>query len=450
MTQCVYIWLVAAMAVAQPKVVVLPLSRSADVPADVVSKLDGAVFTELAERRQLTAVRADKLKGTDALATPQSTDAIALADKALREGALETAVRSLEKYIATLERAQAQSAVHELADAYLLLSTAQFQRANDDEGQKALDAFVRLRPDRELQGDYPPLFVRLHKSTRDRQRSKAHGEIKIDVDATNAEVSLNGRALGVAPVVIQNVPAGTHYLSVKLDGRQAVRRVESNGSDAKTHRFFLGVGSRKVLASNRLDAREKSALAEVARAENADAVVAGVVMAGNNEWTLYTVIVNSRGEGNLLGQYSVDRDLLSANVEAGKLAERALDMLRRGIKDDIVNQIVPGMVPESVVVVDAFTPGMAERVAGTAIPVVIGTPPPPPQPAEALVATPIRPYAEPLIAERDQNQATVSKPIYKRWWFWTIVGVAVVGGAATATALVVTAKVDRVSVGASW
>jgi hypothetical protein len=45
------------------------------------------------------------------------------------------------------------------------------------------------------------------------------------------------------------------------------------------------------------------------------------------------------------------------------------------------------------------------------------------QPAGALVAQPAQPQAE------------SSGPVYTKWWFWTIIGVVVVGGAVTAIAL---------------
>jgi hypothetical protein len=59
--------------------------------------------------------------------------------------------------------------------------------------------------------------------------------------------------------------------------------------------------------------------------------------------------------------------------------------------------------------------------------------------------------AAPVSASR--SDAPTSKaaavPVYKQWWLWTILGVAVAGGA-VATALVLTAKVGDVSVNAQW
>ena len=60
--------------------------------------------------------------------------------------------------------------------------------------------------------------------------------------------------------------------------------------------------------------------------------------------------------------------------------------------------------------------------------------------AETLALEATRPGAgsnpggPPLIEKPAQGQAGSddSPPLYKRWWFWTIVGAAVVGGAATA------------------
>jgi tetratricopeptide (TPR) repeat protein len=55
---------------------------------------------------------------------------------------------------------------------------------------------------------------------------------------------------------------------------------------------------------------------------------------------------------------------------------------------------------------------------------------PPPQPAVPLTPTAIEPTAPPapLQLTAPPPGATAEAPIYKRWWFWTAVGVAVVGG----------------------
>lgn len=493
---------------ATPKIVVLPLSRSPDVPPQVVQKLDQAVLTELAERRGVSASRPEKLKGTDTLAVPTASDALRTAEQNLNDGSLDTTIKALDKYIEKLERALPGSAVGELSDAYLLLSKAHFQKANDDEGQRALEAAIRLRPDRELEGDYPPLFLRLYRTARENLQKRSLAELTIEADASNAELLLNGRLLGTGPVVVRHVPPGTHFVVARIDGRQAVRRIELGADEQRTHRFFLGVGQRRVLPSNRLDAREKGTLGEVARVEGADAVLAGILVSGDNDYSLHMVLVNQRGQGALVGRHTVDKDLLSANIEAGRLAEKVISMSSRGFRDEVLQQVVPGMIAETTASLEAFAPGKEHIVSfGGSTPSVNSTsaatslapqpsasdelPTKPstksgalPQPTSASAtnvsaanssatnssaaskapepiytsaivaapAAPIRPSPQyaPLPAEPVEASADVGPPIYKRWWFWTVIGVVVVGGAAAATTVALTAKVDRVSVIASW
>ncbi len=66
------------------------------------------------------------------------------------------------------------------------------------------------------------------------------------------------------------------------------------------------------------------------------------------------------------------------------------------------------------------------------------------QPAGAYPGTPGPPGYQPgadqqpagaLVAQPSQPQPASSGPVYTKWWFWTIVGVVVVGGIVTAVAL---------------
>ena len=51
-----------------------------------------------------------------------------------------------------------------------------------------------------------------------------------------------------------------------------------------------------------------------------------------------------------------------------------------------------------------------------------------PEPAPTLTAAPVQPVAP----------QPESKPVYKKWWFWTVIGVVVAGGAAAGVAVALT------------
>ncbi len=65
---------------------------------------------------------------------------------------------------------------------------------------------------------------------------------------------------------------------------------------------------------------------------------------------------------------------------------------------------------------------------------------PAPIPPKQIVAAPSapEPATAPASAPAPAPEVEASTPVYKKWWLWTIVGVVVAGGAATAVALVLT------------
>jgi tetratricopeptide (TPR) repeat protein len=70
---------------------------------------------------------------------------------------------------------------------------------------------------------------------------------------------------------------------------------------------------------------------------------------------------------------------------------------------------------------------------GTTQPLPI-TPEPGPRPAESPAVAPPPPSEHPILISKDSptSKSERSKPIYTKWWLWTIVGVVVAGGVVAA------------------
>ena len=87
---------------------------------------------------------------------------------------------------------------------------------------------------------------------------------------------------------------------------------------------------------------------------------------------------------------------------------------------------------------DAKAPSVSDTAGATAPPTPPGAPVPGARPGAA--ANPIAPEATPAVlppvradlVTSSKTPEPVSPPLYARWWLWTAVGVAVVGGAAAA------------------
>lgn len=66
---------------------------------------------------------------------------------------------------------------------------------------------------------------------------------------------------------------------------------------------------------------------------------------------------------------------------------------------------------------------------------------PPAPPAAALSVSPAPPAAAPALPARESpavSEIHRSRPVYKRWWFWTVIGGVVVAGVATGLAVALT------------
>jgi tetratricopeptide (TPR) repeat protein len=83
----------------------------------------------------------------------------------------------------------------------------------------------------------------------------------------------------------------------------------------------------------------------------------------------------------------------------------------------------------------AATPTPTPMVPAPAAPAAPAVPAPPPAPRSAIVATPSPSGAQSSsssidLAARAPEPEAPSTPFYTRWWFWTLVGLAVAGGGA--------------------
>lgn len=472
-----------ADAVAAPavRVVYVPISPLDEEAKAFTARIDEVLLTELSDRKRVYMMqhKSDGSDGTTdvlAAANPQHDDWVSEAARQESGGRVDAAVATLQKYIMDVERRPYSANLGLLGRARLALAAAQFKRGKEDEGQKALDELVRLRPDLEVPvSSYPPLFVRLHAKALQKARDSASASLTIEAP-DGAVVTLNGRSVSIAGFV--DVPAGTHYVAMTAAGKQIVRTVTLRSKDNKTVTFGAASAA-GLLAQNRFDKRTKRALGAIADAEGAPYAVSGVAAVVGDSVLVRLVFVASTGLGAPLGEFSIDKDLLSATVEASKMADKvtaAVDSaptapdlvpLLAGVKlagePALLSYFGPGTLaaPQIVSLNAPSTPnkrpvlggsdaGAPNEIAPAAKGQTVFVPPPPPDTADEeetryrrIIAAPDTPGAN-----RSTTYA-VSKPAYKQWWLWTIVG-AVVVGAGVATGLVLTAKVGDVAVNAEW
>ncbi|MCP4917586.1 MAG: PEGA domain-containing protein [Proteobacteria bacterium] len=141
---------------------------------------------------------------------------------------LQDAVRGLEEGIP----ATGQTA--DLLDAYLLLALAQTGMGELDAARAAYREVVTLDPSRELDPiSYPPDVVDAYVAVRADVMASGTGVLRVQADGEEVEVIVDGQSVGLAPVAINDLPAGVHHVYATADGGlRAYQRVEiSTGAE---------------------------------------------------------------------------------------------------------------------------------------------------------------------------------------------------------------------------
>ncbi|MCC6809147.1 MAG: hypothetical protein IT381_17090 [Deltaproteobacteria bacterium] len=454
----------AARAENPVRLVYAPMTTLDERSKKLAEEMDKALLTELNDRKRLTVVEreapasaGDNYMGVAAVHAAWVHDA----DKAITQGKNDQAVALLQRYLRDVTNKPETANLSELGRAYLLLSVAHFRRGKEDDGHDALDELVRLRPDVEVPASaYPPLFVRLHQKATARWKDKSDATLVIEAP-DNAVITLNGRAVPVG--TITEVPAGFHYVALSAGIKQIVRKIEVLSGEVKQVQFGA-LAPKGALSGNRFDTATKRALAGVADRQGAPFIVTAVGAVMGNELVMKVLFVNSAGEGGSLGDFSVDLDMLSASVEASKIADRVLTALDRPPTDiEIAPLLSTAQVTGQMQTLSFFAAATeAVSIAPTANkPAVTVAEPKPETAPKVLVVPQIEPREDPpatgfrpiTVVPGETPSATVTsskpKPVYKQWWLWTLIGVAVAGGLVPVI-IYVTAPVGNVAVNADW
>jgi len=166
------------------------------------------------------------------------------AHKAMKEKRFSEARISFKKAIElALERPE-RAQFGQVFDAYVGWAVASVEDGDEEEARLLLRVLARLAPNYVLPRNLPPVFKREFERAKLFINKQPKGSISIESMA-GAVVFLNGQPVGIAPVVVANLPYGTHYVSVEgqhFDMRFG-RAVELNSARAQVR----GIPKKMVL-----------------------------------------------------------------------------------------------------------------------------------------------------------------------------------------------------------
>ncbi len=131
-----------------------------------------------------------------------------------------------------------------LTDAYKNLALAYFNAGFDFDARKKIKVFAHLRPEAELDPEQFPKELReLYASEAGKVKKGGPGKLTVEADVEGATVVIDGEEKGSAPVTVEDVGYGYHYLVVRApNGTAASEQIRVKGR-GKEQSFEIELGN---------------------------------------------------------------------------------------------------------------------------------------------------------------------------------------------------------------
>lgn len=286
----------------------------------------------------------------------------------------------------------------------------------------------------------------------DAHDARHRGSLDIRTTPKDAQVLVNGNA-HKAPVSLSKLPAGDYYIRVMapgyttydtvltLKGGEKLDVVLGGGAPKSAGQAELLNGLRQKAMAQNFDKAFYEDAQTLGKTLKADYIVVGAFKSERRESTFYPLVfhVSSARMGQVT-PVEMAHDLSDSDSAISRSYRNVERAMTRDFPDTV---LAPGFVLGQTPAVAAQpepAPERSRRAARAAEPVEERAPAP-----AAPVAPPMTFGAGQLLLSADdaakaqedsteeESFAEIEKtPVWKAWWFWTIIGVVVVGGGVTA------------------
>ncbi len=331
--------LASALASAErPKVVLVPFGTGEGATETQAAKFTRLVGDELKNREEVDLVPAPATRVEKAApaaakksgSAAEATFAFEAGKKALADLKFEDAMAQLKKGIEASLSDPASCDFPAVIDATISLAAAAFRAGDEHEAKNALVTLARLDPNYQLPQGYPPVFTREFEKAKKKVDKSPKGSINVDGPG-GATAFVDGRDLGMVPVLEENLAAGTHYVKVEgTHGEKFGQTVEVKAGTVKVKANFPGAPKEKeggpvveprIAAS--IDEETKRQVAAYAKAAGAEyALVAHIYRTGEAQLTAGPALYSAKKGGFVaLLPVAFDDAVLTATVEAFKVAD---------------------------------------------------------------------------------------------------------------------------------
>jgi hypothetical protein len=271
----------------------------------------------------------------------------------------------------------------ELADAMMELAVAQHQKGKTGPMQQTLRRLLTWRSTYQPDGNIPPQMNDALEAARQQVSQLPQAQIKIDSDPPGAQVFVDGDYIGVAPTTASGLAVGEHYVTFKRLGYKRGLRIAQLTANG-------------IQVVDKLARAEKYLLVEQAIERTAPQMGQSPLdpVVDNLRETLFLdhmVFMGAQKPANGSGD-ELELHAYLYDLRTRKLLNKQVVRVR----------LLAGGIPA------------AGSLTGLAESLYVGVD-----------------YEGRLLAPKDAPPPPVAenKPLYKRWWFWTTLGVIVAGGA---------------------
>jgi hypothetical protein len=332
----------SALGADKPRVLVVPFVAGNGASETSASRFTTLVSDELKTRGdalELIAAPATRAPTPEKAASgstkrgpsAEATAALDAGRKAFEDLRFDDAVTSFKKGIAAMLADPATADYEGVTDAYVKLAAAFFRKGEEKDAKAALLDLARFNPTYALPPGYPPVFQREFDKAKKRLDKQPKGQVSIEGPA-GSTAFLDGRDLGMVPVLEENVPAGAHY--VKVEGGKGDRFgqvIEMKGALVKVKASFSSSGGDRAPVTAPVDPKIASTIDEPThqrlsgylKSTNADyALVGYVYKTGDTQLTAGTALYSVKKSAfAALEPVGFDTEVLTANTEAFKLVD---------------------------------------------------------------------------------------------------------------------------------
>lgn len=333
----------------KPRVVLVPFVPGDGVSASAASKFNALVVDELKSRPDVMdyvaspatkAATPESSSGGKRTPSAEAVGAIDAGRKAFDDLRFEDASASLRKGIDGMLSDPATADYEAVTDAYVKLSASAFRQGEEKAAKDALLELARFAPNYVLPAGFPPVFQREFDKAKKRLDKQPKGSVSIE-GPPGSTAFLDGRDLGMVPVLEDGVPGGTHYVMVEGTKGERYGQTVNVASGTVKAKASFGAGSdkRAVIGTNTVvtdpgvnsvvDEGVQGRLGPYLRAAGADfAVVGYIYKTSDSQLTAGTAIYSAKKTAfSSLTPVSFDTDVLTANTEAYKLGAEIVQRL---------------------------------------------------------------------------------------------------------------------------